>query len=149
MRYLSLLAAILASTPVWADELTHTLELQPGFTERWQAPGPFKEITPGNPAVVDVRPLSSQEIMITMKPEGGTTNIILTDEGGKQVANLRVTNPGPQYQIARSAETGGWQVYRNDDKCYPGCERRDTPTKPTNKAPPKAVAEEPAPETGI
>jgi Flp pilus assembly secretin CpaC len=141
MRYLSLLAAMLASTPVCAAELTDTIKLRPGFALQWQAPGPFKAIALGNPDVVDVRPgQTDKEIVITMKPDGGTTNIILTDKDGNQVANLRVTNPGPQYQIVQSAETGAWQVYRNDDSCHPDCDRNDAPVKPTNKAQPKTVA---------
>ena len=121
MRYLSFLAAVLASAPVCAAEFTDTIELRPGFTERWQAPRPFKNVILGNPDVVDVvQGQTNQELIISTKPDGGATNIALIDENGEQVANVLVTT-APQYQPARSAVTGRLQVYRNDDKCYPDC----------------------------
>jgi hypothetical protein len=144
MRYLSLLAAILASTPVCAAEFTDTIELRPGVVERWQAPRPYSQVYSGDPNVVDVIPGKTRlELIITMKPEGGTTNIVLTDEDGKLIANVLVTNPAPEYQAVRSAETGTWQMYRNDDKCFPVCVRNNAPTKPTKptiKAQPEANA---------
>ena len=121
MRYLSFLAAVLASAPVCAAEFTDTIELRPGFTERWQAPRPFKNVILGNPDVVDVvQGQTNQELIISTKPDGGATNIALIDEHGEQVANVLVTT-APRYQPARSAVTGRLQVYRNDDKCYPDC----------------------------
>jgi Flp pilus assembly secretin CpaC len=121
MRYLSFLAAVLASAPVYAAEFTDTIELRPGFTERWQAPRPFKNVILGNPDVVDVvQGQTNQELIVSTKPDGGATNIALIDEHGEQVANVLVTT-APKYQPARSAVTGRLQVYRNDDKCYPDC----------------------------
>jgi Flp pilus assembly secretin CpaC len=135
MRYLSFLAAVLASAPACAAEFTDTIELRPGFTERWQAPRPFKSVILGNPDIVDiVQGQTNQELIIITKPDGGTTNIALIDENGEKVANVLVINPAPQYQPARSAETGRLQVYRNDDKCYPDCVRL---TKPNDRAPTK------------
>jgi Pilus formation protein N terminal region len=147
MRYLSFLAAVLASAPACAAEYTHTIELPPGFVQRWQAPRPFKNVILGNPNIVDAVPSeTNQELIITAKPGGGNTNIVLVDENGKQVANVRVTNPAPQYQPARSAENGKWdaktgtfigklQLYRNDDKCYLdlGCVRRPNDRGPTKR----------------
>jgi hypothetical protein len=132
MRYLSFLAALLASAPAYAAEFTHKLELRPGVVERWQAPRPFMNVIIGNPDIVDALPGTNQELIIMTK-DGGTTNIALTDENGEQVANVLVTNPAPQYKPARSAETGTWQVYRNDDKCWPACRM----TKPNDRAPTK------------
>jgi Pilus formation protein N terminal region len=135
MRYLSFLAAVLASAPACAAEFTHTIELRPGLAERWQAPRPFMSVFIGNTDIVDAIPGHNQELIIITKPDGGTTNIALIDENGEQVANVLVTNPAPQYQPARSAETGRLQVYRNDDKCYPDCVNRLT--KPNDRAPKK------------
>jgi Pilus formation protein N terminal region len=135
MRYLSFLAVVLASAPACAAEFTHTIELRPGFTERWQAPRPFKSVILGNPDIVDTVPgRTNRELTIITKPDGGSTNIALIDENGEQVANVLVTNPAPQYQPARSTETGRLQFYRNDDKCYPDCVRL---TKPNDRAPTK------------
>jgi Flp pilus assembly secretin CpaC len=128
MRYLFLLSAILAGTPVWADEFTHTLELRPGFVEQWMAPEPFQEIHVSNPDVIDVAPYTNQGLMVTMKPKGGTANILLTDKDGKLIANVLVTNPGPQYQLVRNARTGTWQMYRTDDTCFPFCVTNTEPT---------------------
>ena len=99
----------------------HERELRPGSTERWRAPRPFKNVILGNPDVVDVvQGQTNQELIISTKPDGGATNIVLIDEHGEQVANVLVTT-APRYQPARSAVTGRLQVYRNDDKCYPDC----------------------------
>jgi hypothetical protein len=149
MRYLSLLAAILASTSVCAAaDFTQKVKLRPGFAERWQSPRPFSQVHIGDSNVVDVVPSkSNSELIITARPEGGTTNIILIDGEGKQVANLLVTTAtaGPRYELARSAETGELQLYRNDDACYPDCVRNNAPTKPTTKpqseAPPRSPPE--------
>jgi len=135
MRYLSFLAAVLASAPACAAEFTHTIELPPGFTERWQAPRPFNTVILGNPEIVEtVQGQTNQELIIIKKPDGGKTNVVLNDENGEQVANVLVTDPTPEYQPARSAETG-LQLYRNDDKCYPDCVVRLT--KPNDRAPSK------------
>jgi len=130
MRYLSLLAAILASTPVCAAEFTDTLEITPGFAKRWAAPRPFTDVMIGNPDIVDAKAETNQALVISMKkPEGGATNIVLLDGHGEQVANVLVTNPREpavarpriQYQVAQNAATGAWQVYRKDDECYRLC----------------------------
>jgi Flp pilus assembly secretin CpaC len=120
MRYLSLLAAVLASTAVCAAEFTDTVEIPPGFAKRWSAPRPFTSVIVGNPDIVDAKAETDTEVMIGAKPDGGTTNIILLNDG-EVVANVLVTNPAIQFQAAQSADTGRWQVYRNDDKCYPVC----------------------------
>ena len=134
MRYLSFLAAVLASAPACAAEFTHTIELRPGLVERWQAPRPFKSVILGDPDIVDaIQGQTNRELIIITKPDGGTTNIALIDENGAQVANVLVINPAVQYLPARSAETG-MQVYRNEDKCWPDCARMP---KPNDRAPTK------------
>ena len=133
MRYLIFLAAVLASAPACAAEFTDKIELRPGLAERWQAPRPFKNVVLGNPDIVEVVPgQTNQEMIIIMKPDGGTTNIVLNDENGKQVANLRVTQPAIQYQPARSAKTGSLS-YRNDPECYPDCVKVMKPNEPTKR----------------
>jgi Flp pilus assembly secretin CpaC len=142
MRYLSLLAAILASTPVCATEFTDTLEIPPGFAKLWAAPRPFTDVMIGNPEIVDAKAETNQALVISMKkPEGGATNIVLLDGHGEQIANVLVTNPREpavvrtrpiQYQAARSAETGAWQVFRKDDECHRFCVNIET--KPNDPA---------------
>jgi Flp pilus assembly secretin CpaC len=135
MRHLSFLVAVLVSAPVCAAEFTDKVELHPGFAARWQAPRPFKNIIPGDSHIVDVvQGTTDKELILIAKPDGGTTNIVLTDENGAQVANVLVTNPRPQYQPARSAD-GKLQLYRNDDKCYPDCVK---PTKANDPPPTKS-----------
>jgi Flp pilus assembly secretin CpaC len=149
MRYLSLLAAILASTPVCAAEFTNTLEMPPGFTERWQAPRPFTSVTIGTPGVVDAKAETDQTLTIS-KEKKGNTNIVLLDAHGDQVANVLVTDPPGeppnvaraahptiQYQVVRSAVTGAWQVYQKEDECYPVCVRIET--KPNDPAPTPSI----------
>jgi Flp pilus assembly secretin CpaC len=133
MRYLSFLVALLASAPVCAAEYTHTVELNPGFAERWEAPRPFKNIITGNSHIVDVvQGATDKELLIIAKPgEVGSTNIVLTDENGAQVANVLVTNNSKHYQLGRSGETGRLQFYRNEEKCYSDCVSLTTPQSNT------------------
>jgi hypothetical protein len=137
MRYLSLLAAILASTPVCAAEFTNRLEISPGFTARWQAPRPFTDVLIGNPDIVDATVQPNQTLMIHKNPKGGETNIVLLDEHGEQVANVLVTDsPDPtptiQHQAVRSAEyPGEWQIYRKEDECYRICVTIDPASMPS------------------
>jgi formylglycine-generating enzyme required for sulfatase activity len=92
MRYLSLLAAVLASTAVCAAEFTDTVEIPPGFAKRWSAPRPFTSVIVGNPNIVDAKAETSKEVMIGMRPPGGTTNIILLNID-EVVANVLITSP--------------------------------------------------------
>src|SRR5262245_7166599 len=139
MKYLSLLVIILAGTPAYALEFTEAqIEIPPGFTVRWpdpQRPDPqrppvkFKTIIPGNTDVADALPAGEDKLVIFMKPNGGTTNFLLLDESGEQVGNLLVTNPKIQYPLAQDSRTKTWQVYRNDDSCFPVCVDKRSPTR--------------------
>jgi hypothetical protein len=133
-----LLAAVFAGAPAYASEYTHSIEIPPGFSARWQAPTAFTSVVPGNPDVADILAISDKEIIITAKPDGGTTNIVLIGEKGDQVANLLVTNPTIQYQMAQST-IEGWQIYRNDDKCFPVCVRLKDKAKPSDRAPTRHI----------
>jgi Flp pilus assembly secretin CpaC len=136
MRYLSLFAAILASTPVCAAEVTDTIEIPAGFAKRWSAPRPFTDVMIGDPDVVDAKAETNQSLVINMNPKAKDrkTNIVLLDEHGEQVANVLITNPPTptiQYQAARSDETpGAWQIYRKEDECYRICVTIDPATPP-------------------
>ena len=139
MRYLSFLAAILASTPVWAQyTYTNTIDVPPGLSARWSAPEPFANVMVGDPSVVSVESDNDQQLTIFAKPNGGTTNIVLLDGNDKQVANILV-NADP-YQPARNVNgracpgprqtgrdggciTNELQLYRKDENCYPVCVR--------------------------
>jgi len=123
MRYLLFLAAVLASAPAHAQD-ADTIVLSPGSTVKYQAPKPFKHVYIGNPDVIDVAGQTNKQLIITKKPvdttkpggatdpSGGTTNVLLLDENGDQVANvLVVTNPRLKYDLAQSPR-GIWQVYR-------------------------------------
>ena len=116
MRYLSFLAAILDSTPVWAAEFTDTIEIPAGFAKRWSAPRPFTDVMIGNPDIVDAKPDTNQALILNMKVKDGRTNIVLLDEHGEQVANVLVTDLHTmQYQAARSNKNPGtWQIYRKE-----------------------------------
>jgi Pilus formation protein N terminal region len=133
MKYLSLLVTILAAPSAYALEFTEPVEIPPGFTVRWPAPGQqapaFKTVITGNSDVADAVPAGEDKLIIVMKPNGGTTNFLLLDESGEQVANLLVTNPKIQYPLAQDSTTKTWQVYRNDDSCFPVCVDKRSPTK--------------------
>ena len=70
MRYLSFLAAVLASAPAYA-QYKDTVVLQPGFAEAWQAPRPFTQVIVGNPEMIDViQGSTDRQLIITVKPLG-------------------------------------------------------------------------------
>jgi Pilus formation protein N terminal region len=130
MKYLSLLVIILAGTPAYALEFTEPqIEIPPGFSVRWPAPRTFKTVITGNPEVADTLPAGDDKLVIMMKPDGGTTNFLLLDENGEQVVNLLVTTPKIQYPLAQDSRTKTWQVYKNDDSCFPVCVDKRSPTK--------------------
>jgi len=72
MRYLSFLAAVLASAPAYA-QFTDTIQLSPGFAVRWQAPRPYTTVIVGNPDVADViQSQTNRQLIITKKPVRST-----------------------------------------------------------------------------
>jgi len=134
MKYLSLLVTILAGTPAYAlERYTESIEIPQGFSLRWpdhgqRAPA-FKTVIPGNTDVADAIPAGENKLVILMKPNGGTTNFLLLDEDNEQVANLLVTTPKIEYPLAQNSMTKTWQVYRNDDSCFPVCVDKRSPTR--------------------
>jgi hypothetical protein len=117
MKKLSFLLAITCASPVLAADYTDTLAVPPGFVEHWTAPRPFATVVPGTPDVVEILSGAGSELVFMLKPEGGTTNILLLDDKGAQVANLRITNPSQLHsQIWQGPN--GWQAYRQDNPDY-------------------------------
>src|SRR6185312_14014725 len=111
MRYLLFFAAVLTSAPACAADTQ--IQLRPGLAVSWRAPRPFKNVILGDPDIVDVvQGQTNQELVIIAK-HGGTTNIVLNDDNGEQVANVLI-NPPPEYQYKRSAGTGTLRAYRKD-----------------------------------
>ena len=96
-----------------------TLEVPPGFVQHWTAPRPFTRVVPGTPEVVEIisAGATDRELVFTLKPEGGQTNILLLNDDGEQVANLLVINPS---QLHTSLQQGqdGWQIYHKDNPYY-------------------------------
>jgi Flp pilus assembly secretin CpaC len=70
------------------DTDTVHIDMYPGFAIQYKAPKPFMSAVVGNPAVADAQPTSDQDLVIQSKPEGGETNIVLTDSNGVRVANV-------------------------------------------------------------
>ena len=85
-----------------------------GFTMA-RAPRPFTTVVPGTADVVEVLRGSGRELVFMVKPEGGTTNILLLNDDGEQVANLLIINPSAP-GIERNLHQGpdGWEMYRKD-----------------------------------
>jgi len=104
-----------AATNQAAAGYTATLVVPPGFVKHWIAPRPFTTVVPGTADVVEVLRGSGRELVFMVKPEGGTTNILLLNDDGEQVANLLIINPSAP-GIERNLHQGpdGWEMYRKD-----------------------------------
>src|SRR2546430_16903872 len=94
MKKLFWIWAIICTSPVLAADFAATLQVPPGFVKHWIAPRPFTRVVPGTPEVVEILSATGRELVFTVKPEGGTTNILLLDDSGERVANLQVVIPG-------------------------------------------------------
>jgi hypothetical protein len=117
MKKLICLLAFTCVSPVVAQDFTDTLEVPPGFVQHWIAPRSFTSAIPGNADVIDVLPITGRELVFTVKPEGGTTNILLLDDKGEQVANLRIVIPA-RFNTETHQGPDGWQIYRKDNPNY-------------------------------
>lgn len=122
MKKLLCLLAMTCASPALAADYTATLEVPPGFVKHWIAPRPFTTVVPGTPDVIEVLSGAGRELVFTVKPEGGTTNIVLLNDNGEQIANLLVTNPSTATQVGQLYHgPDGWQLYRKDINCDLPC----------------------------
>ena len=117
MKKLFCILAISCTSPALAADFTATLQVPPGFVKHWIAPRPFTRVVPGTPEVVEILSAEGRELVFTVKPEGGTTNILLLDDSGERVANLQVVIPGLFNHDVRQGPDGR-QVYRKDNPDY-------------------------------
>jgi hypothetical protein len=97
---------------------TATLAVPPGFIQHWKARRPFSQVIPGTADVVEVLSASGQDLVFTTKLDNTRpTNILLVNDDGEVVANLRVIMPGSlNTEIQQGPE--GYQVYRQDNPNY-------------------------------
>jgi hypothetical protein len=97
---------------------TTTLEVPPGFVKHWVAPRPFARVIPGTADAIEVLSASGRDLVFTVKPDNSRpTNILLVNDNGDVVANLRIVIPGtPNSEIHQGPD--GSQVYRKDNPDY-------------------------------
>src|SRR5262249_432640 len=96
------------------------LQVAPGYVKHWVAPRPFTPVIPGPSEVVEVLSGARQELIFMVKPDVAvppSTNILLVNNDGEVIANLRVTIPGPLTHEYRQG-TDGPQIYRKDNPSY-------------------------------
>jgi hypothetical protein len=143
MKKLACLLIVACASPVLAQDFTDTLVVAPGFVEHWRASRPFARVVPGTAEVVEVLSVTGNELVFMVKPDAGatssttttgafgpfvtastsastslgTTNILLLDDAGRQVANLRIVIPARLNGETRRGPDG-WQVYRKDNPDY-------------------------------
>jgi hypothetical protein len=99
---------------------TTTLEVAPGFVKHWVAPQPFTRVIPGTSEVVEILSAVGRELVFMVKPDIAsppTTNILLVNDDGEVVANLRIVIPGILNHEVRQGPDGT-QVYRKDNPNY-------------------------------
>jgi hypothetical protein len=106
-----------AATPVVEDT---TLEVPPGFVKHWVAPHSFSRVIPGTSDVVEVLSARDRELVFMVKPDIAlppTTNILLVNDDGEVVANLRINIPKALNGEVRQGPDGT-QLYRKDNPNY-------------------------------
>ena len=99
---------------------TTTLEVSPGFVKHWIAPRPFTRVIPGTSEVLEVLSAASRELIFMVKPDVAlppTTNILLVDDNGEVVANLRIVIPETVTHELHQGPNGS-QIYRKDNPNY-------------------------------
>jgi hypothetical protein len=139
MKKLFCILAISCTSPVLAADFTATLQVPPGFVKHWIAPRAFTRAIPGTSEVIEILSATGRELVFMVKPDTGTTistaangttssgttsttslgttNILLVNDNGEVVANLRIVIPG---MFDREVHQGpdGSQVYRKDNPDY-------------------------------
>ena len=122
-----------AATPI---AQTTRLEVPPGFVKHWVAPRPFTRVVPGTSEVVEILSAKDRELVFMVKPDVGgiissetttafgttttstaaliATNILLLEDNGEVVANLRISIPEPLDHEIRQGRDGS-QSYRKDN----------------------------------
>jgi len=104
-----------------------TVEVAPGFVKHWVSPRPFTRVIPGTSEVIEVLSASGQELVFMVKPDidlPPTTNILLIDDNGEVIANLRITIPRALNTEVRQGPDD-MQVYRKDNPNYVPPQRKD------------------------
>jgi len=98
------------------------LEVAPGFVRHWVAPRPFTRAIPGTSDVVEILVGNGRELVFMVKPDvalppATKTNILLIDDNGEVIANLRITTPA---RLNGNIQNGpdGMQFYRKDNPNY-------------------------------
>jgi len=97
-----------------------TLEVQPGYVKQWIAPQRFSRVIPGTSDVVEILSAKDQELVFMVKPDVAlppSTNILLVNDDGEVVANLKIVIPGrlePEFHQGPD----GPQIYRKDNPNY-------------------------------
>ena len=93
------------------------LTVAPGFVKHWVSPRPFTHAIPGTSEVGEILSASGRELVFMVKPDTGTTNILLINDDGEVVANLRIVISGMFDREVRQGPDGS-QVYRKDNPDY-------------------------------
>jgi hypothetical protein len=96
------------------------IEVPPGFVKQWIAPRPFSRVIPGTSEVVEVLSAVGRELVFMVKPDIAlppSTNILLVNDDGEVVANLRVNIPKALNDEVRQGPDGT-QLYRKDNPNY-------------------------------
>jgi hypothetical protein len=97
---------------------TTTLEVPPGFVAHYTAPRPFARVIPGTSDVVEILSTSERGLVFMIRPDNARpTNILLVNDLGEVVANLRVTIPG-QFNTEIQRGPDGTQMYNKDNPDY-------------------------------
>jgi hypothetical protein len=97
---------------------TTVLEVPPGFVKHWVAPRPFSRVFPGTSDAVEILSASERELVFMTKPDNTRpTNILLANDDGEVVANLRIVIPGSlNTEIQQGPD--GYQIYHKDNPNY-------------------------------
>jgi hypothetical protein len=104
-----------------------TLEVAPGFVKHWVSLRPFTRVIPGTSEVIEVLSASGRELVFMVKPDidlPPTTNILLVDDNGEVIANLKIVIPSERNWELRQGPDGT-RVYHKDNPNYVAPKRKE------------------------
>jgi Flp pilus assembly secretin CpaC len=98
---------------------THSIEIPPGITIRFESPRPFASVVAGDTRVADAVPGPTDRLLVVTSKVIGATNFLLTNGNGQEVANLLVNvtyGEAGRVQIHNKKLVTSYTVYRCTEK---------------------------------
>src|SRR5262249_16525717 len=94
------------------------LVVPPGFVKHYVAPRPFSSVIPGTPDRIEILRSTERELVFMVKAEADRpTSILLVNDDGEVVANLKIITPAELNGDVRQGPNG-YEMYRKGNPDY-------------------------------